>query len=161
MPWDTVPNNSYRFWADLHEYWSKLPCLPIISINFPRAAISNIFFIMEKSKSWEPFRSYQLKSTANPAHLPQIWLTFEVNGLDWQCFLAGSFKSAPRIFIFPILLGAKYLSYVKFFAAYALTFFGCIISVLASVRMTLVILRLICRFDFVFLLECNTPTVWH
>ena len=58
----TVPNNSYRFWADLlhkwsfkgmtdiHEYWSKLPCLPIILINFPRAATSNIFFIMKKSK---------------------------------------------------------------------------------------------------------------
>ena len=28
---------------------------------------------LKKSKSWEPFRSYQLNSTANPAHLPQIW----------------------------------------------------------------------------------------
>ena len=57
----TVPKNSYRFWADLlhkwsfkgmtdiHEYWSKLPCLPIILINFPWAT-SNNFFIMEKSK---------------------------------------------------------------------------------------------------------------
>jgi len=25
---------------------------------------------------------------------------YEVNGLDWQCYLAGSSKTAPRIFIF-------------------------------------------------------------
>ena len=41
---------------------------------------------------------------------------------------------APRIFIFSIVLGAEYLSYVKFIATYALTFFGYIISVLASVN---------------------------
>ena len=28
---------------------------------------------LKKSKSWEPFWSYQLNSTANPAHLPQNW----------------------------------------------------------------------------------------
>ena len=28
---------------------------------------------LKKSKSWEPFWSYQLNSTANPAHLPQKW----------------------------------------------------------------------------------------
>jgi hypothetical protein len=26
---------------------------------------------LKKLKSWEPFWSYQLNSTANPAHLPQ------------------------------------------------------------------------------------------
>ena len=26
----------------------------------------------------------------------------EANGLDWQCYLAGSSKMAPRIFIFSI-----------------------------------------------------------
>ena len=40
---------------------------------------------------------------------------------------------APWIFIFSIVLGAEYLSYVKFIAIYALTLFGYIISVLASV----------------------------
>ena len=40
---------------------------------------------------------------------------------------------APRIFIFSIVLGAKYLSYVKFIAIYALTFFGYIVLVLESV----------------------------
>ena len=46
------------------------------------------------------FWSYQLNST-------------EVNVLEWQCYLAGSFKTAPRIFIFSIVLGDEYLSYVK------------------------------------------------
>ena len=40
---------------------------------------------------------------------------------------------APRISIFSIAMGAEYLSYVKSIAIFALTFFGYIISVLASV----------------------------
>ena len=32
--------------------------------------------------------------------------TSEVNRLDWQCSLAGSSKTAPRILIFPIATGA-------------------------------------------------------
>ena len=55
---------------------------------------------LKKSKSWEPFGSYQLNSTANPAHLPQNRPNFEMNGLDWQCCLDGSSKTVPRIFIF-------------------------------------------------------------
>ena len=34
---------------------------------------------------------------------------FEVNGLDWQCYLAGISKTAPRILIFSIAMGADYL----------------------------------------------------
>ena len=33
---------------------------------------------------------------------------FEVNELDWQCYLAGSSKAAPRILIFLIAIGADY-----------------------------------------------------
>ena len=62
-----------------------------------------------------------------------IWPNYEVNGLDWQCCLAGSSKRAPRIFIFSIFLGAEYSSYVKFIAIYGPTFFGYIISVLVIV----------------------------
>ena len=62
-----------------------------------------------------------------------IWSNFEVNGLDWQCCLAGSSKTAPRIFIFSIVLGAKYSFYVKSIATYAPTFFVCNNSVLAIV----------------------------
>ena len=38
---------------------------------------------------------------------------FEVNGLNWQCYLAGSSKTAPRIFIFSIAMGADYSFEVK------------------------------------------------
>ena len=38
---------------------------------------------------------------------------FEVNGLDWQCYLAGSSKTAPRILIFSIAMGANYSLEVK------------------------------------------------
>ena len=31
---------------------------------------------LKKTKTWEPFWSYQLNSTANPAHLPQNWAKF-------------------------------------------------------------------------------------
>ena len=37
---------------------------------------------------------------------------FEVNGLDWQCYLAGSSKTAPRILIFLIAIGADYLGII-------------------------------------------------
>jgi hypothetical protein len=42
--------------------------------------------------------------------------------LDWQCYLAGSFKTAPRIFIFSIVLGAEYLSYVISIGTHARAF---------------------------------------
>ena len=77
---------------------------------------------LKKSKSWEPFGSYQLNSTANPAHSPQNWAYFEVNGLDWQCCLAGSSQRAPRILIFSIVLDAECLSYLKSIETYARAF---------------------------------------
>jgi hypothetical protein len=36
-----------------------------------------------------------------------IYLKNGPNGLNWQCFLAGSSKMAPRILIFSIVMGAK------------------------------------------------------
>ena len=57
---------------------------------------------LKKSKSWEPFGSYQLNSTANPAHLPQ--------------------KRAPRILIFSIAMGAECLSYLKSIETHARAF---------------------------------------
>ena len=45
-----------------------------------------------------------------------IWPNLKVNGLDWQWCLADRSKTACRIFIFSIVLGAEYLSYVKFIA---------------------------------------------
>jgi hypothetical protein len=40
-------------------------------------------------------------------------LFFEVNGLDWQCYLADSSKTVPRILIFSIPIGADYSFNVK------------------------------------------------
>ena len=42
-----------------------------------------------------------------------IWPVFEVNGLDWHCCLASSSKTAPRILIFSIVIGADYSYEVK------------------------------------------------
>ena len=58
---------------------------------------------------------------------------FEVNGLDWQCCLADSSKTAPRILIFLIAMDADNQFYVKFIANYAPILFWFIISVLAMV----------------------------
>ena len=85
----------------------------------------------KKSKSWGPFWSYQLNSTANPAHLPQ---KIGPNGLNWQCCLAGSSKTAPRILIFSTAMGADYSFHVKFIATYAPAFFWYNNSILARVR---------------------------
>ena len=49
----------------------------------------------------------------------QCSLIFEVNGLNWQCCLAGSSKTAPRILIFSSAMGAKYSFYVKSITTYA------------------------------------------
>ena len=38
---------------------------------------------------------------------------FEVNGLDWQCYLAVSSKTAARILIISIAIGADYSYEVK------------------------------------------------
>jgi hypothetical protein len=38
---------------------------------------------------------------------------FKVNGLDWQCCLAGSSKTAARILIFSTAMGAKPSFYMK------------------------------------------------
>ena len=66
---------------------------------------------------------------------PQTFTSnFEVNGLDWQCCLAGSSKIAPRIFIFLKLSWVPNIRfYVKFIAIYAPTFLWYNNSVLAIV----------------------------
>ena len=62
---------------------------------------------------------------------------FVVNGQDWLCCLAGSSKKAPRIFIFSIVLGAEYLSYVKSIEIHARAFLPLNISAISSVTRTM------------------------
>ena len=59
---------------------------------------------LKKLKSWVPFWSYQLNCSANSAHLAR----FLVNGLDWQYCFASSSKTAPKILISSIAMGADY-----------------------------------------------------
>ena len=62
-----------------------------------------------------------------------IFPDFLVNGPNWQCCLAVSSKTAPRILIFSIAMGADYLFYVKSIANYDPAFFGYNNPVLARV----------------------------
>jgi hypothetical protein len=64
---------------------------------------------IEKIKILGPFWSYQLDSSDNPAH----YLKNGPNGLNWQCCLAVSSKTAPRILIFLIGMVADYSFDVK------------------------------------------------
>ena len=48
---------------------------------------------------------------------------FDVNGLDWQCYLAGSSKTAPRILIFSIAMGADYSFELKNIESWVPAFF--------------------------------------
>ena len=47
---------------------------------------------------------------------------FGQNGLDWQCCLAGNSKTAPRILIFSMAMGADYSFYVKTIETHAWAF---------------------------------------
>ena len=45
--------------------------------------------------------------------------TSEVNGLDWQCCLAGSSKTAPRILFFSMAMDAHYSFWLISIETYA------------------------------------------
>ena len=60
--------------------------------------------------------------------------TSEVNGLDWQCCLAGSSKTAPRILIFSIAIDTDYSYEVKNSEIWVPAFFKHNNSFIAAVR---------------------------
>ena len=62
-----------------------------------------------------------------------IWPIFVVDRLNWQCCLAGSSKTAPRILIFSMAKGADYSSELIFNETRAPQFNGRNKSFLASV----------------------------
>ena len=59
------------------------------------------------------------------------------NGLNWQCCLAGSFKTAPRILIFSIAIDANYTFYVKSIETHVRAYLPLIISAVSSVHTSL------------------------
>ena len=66
--------------------------------------------------------------------IPPILPDFLVNGPNWQCCLAGSFKTASGILIFSILMGANYLFYMKTIDTHARTFLALDILALGRVK---------------------------
>ena len=56
--------------------------------------------------------------------LGAIWPIFAVNRLNWQCCLAGSSKTATRIFIFSMAMGADYSFELISIEIYAPQFIG-------------------------------------
>ena len=81
-----------------------------------------------------------------------IYLKIEPNGLNWQCCLAGSSKTAPRILIYSIAMGADYSFYVKFIATYAPAFLAYNNSVLARVAHLVIFFQ---SFFFIFHARCS------
>jgi hypothetical protein len=56
-------------------------------------------------KVWHP---WQLKKSKSWGQFSPFGPIFGVNGLDWQCYLAGSYKTAPRILTFSIAIDADF-----------------------------------------------------
>ena len=71
----------------------------------------------KKIKSWEPFWSYQLNSSADSAHLPQNWAKLA------KLAVLFSSKTASRILISSNAIGVNNSLYVKYIATCAPTIF--------------------------------------
>ena len=97
-----------------HFFFPRLPSFFVIILSpqfsFPFVVTRNGQWKLE---SWGPFWSCQ-----------PIWPIFAVNRLNWQCCLAGSSKTAPRIFIFSIAMGVDYSFELLSIETYAPQFIG-------------------------------------
>ena len=63
-------------------------------------------------------------TSQTPLLIKPIDLKDGPNWPNWQCCLAGSSKTAPRILIFSIAMDVEYSFYLKSIATYAPKFFG-------------------------------------
>ena len=81
----------------------------------------------------------------------QTYLKTGPNWPNWQCCLAGSSKTAPRILIFPIAMDADYSFCVKSIATYVPAFLRSNNSVLARVANKALALRVSHLGDFLHL----------
>ena len=82
---------------------------------------SGLLYMLEIK--WPPPIMHDLLSHAKVAQTP-IYLKIVPNWPSWHSCLAGSSKTAPRILIFSITMGADYSLYLKSIATCAPTFFG-------------------------------------
>jgi hypothetical protein len=62
-----------------------------------------------------------------------MYLKIGPNRPNWQCCLAGSSKTAPRILIFSIAMGADHSFYVKTIETHARAFLSLNISAIGTV----------------------------
>ena len=97
---------------------------------------------LKKSKSWEPFGSYQLNSTANPAHLPQNLAKLAKSAV----LFSRQLQTAPRILIFSIAMGADHSFYVKSIETHARAFLTLIILFIGTVNRQYYQLHLLCFY---------------
>ena len=89
-------------------------------MNFSRSEGLAPMAIEKKLKSWGPFWSYQLNCNANSvplAHFRGKWAGLAV-------LFSISSKTAPRILIFSIAMGADYSFELNSIETYASQFFG-------------------------------------
>ena len=81
----------------------------VVTKDFPVLALA-------KMKVWHSWQLKKSKSLGAVLELPAkqhcqfspFGPIFEVNGLNWQHYLAGSSKTDPKILIFSIAIGANY-----------------------------------------------------
>ena len=85
---------------------------------------------LKKKSKYRGSFELQAKRTAMP--IQPIWLIFAVNGLDWLCCLASSFKTDPKISIFSIAMDADYLFELKSIETHAPNFLDIITYSLAD-----------------------------
>ena len=118
---------------------------------------------LKKSETWEPFCSYQLNSTADLANLAQFW------GKWAGLAVLFSSKTAPRILIFSIAMGADYSFYVKTIETHARTFLALNILAIDRVERVLAIFNFkTCqKWQFAvkkvlsFMFQENDKKSWH
>jgi hypothetical protein len=81
--------------------------------------------IKSSQKFWLVYVRYRFIPEQCETALPikSIYLENGPNGLNWQCYLAGSSKTASRISIFSIAMGANYSFEVKNFEIWVPAFF--------------------------------------
>ena len=106
---------------------------------------------LKKSKSWGLFWSYQLDSSANPVHLPQNWAKWA----ELAVLFRGSSKTAPKILIFLIAIGANYPLNLISIETYATQFIGLNKFFLGSVNILILSL-----FTFYNLRKLKYTKLW-
>ena len=101
---------------------------------------------IEKIKILGAVLELPAKQHCQYSHYSPFGPIFEVNGLDWQCYLAGSFKTGPRILIVSIAMGVDYSFEVENNEIWAPAFFKHNNSSVATVTVSGSLLRVLPQY---------------